>query len=239
MFTRVDWHGYRFDGHTSAVEDATAWAVRFRVEVDEEWCTRAAHIRVWSDHGERALRAESDGAGHWRIDGVAVEELDGCLDIDLEASACTNTLPIHRLGLGVGQTADAPAVYVRAVDLAVERLEQRYTRVDSDDSPYRFHYVAPRFEYDDVLSFDAAALTLEYPALASRVVLSVTSSSRALASRAGRRCRTRDRRRRCRRVRRRRPPGTTVGFRAEWLFLARTRPVVGRRGSRDTPIGPW
>ena len=80
------------------------------------------------------LRAESDGAGHWRVNGVAVEELDGCLDIDLEASACTNTLPIHRLGLGVGQTADAPAVYVRAVDLAVERLEQRYARVDSDGS---------------------------------------------------------------------------------------------------------
>ena len=169
VFTRSDWHGYRFDGHTSAVEDATAWAVRFRIEVDEEWCTRAAHIRVWSHLGERDLRAESDGAGHWRVDGVAVEELDGCLDIDLEASACTNTLPIHRLGLGAGETAEAPAVYVRAVDLAIERLEQRYTLLDGT-TPRRFHYVAPRFEYDDTLTFDESGLTIEYPSLASRVV---------------------------------------------------------------------
>jgi uncharacterized protein len=172
VFTRSEWHGYRFDGHTSAVEDATAWAVRFRVEVDEEWCTRAAHIRVWSARGERDLRAESDGAGHWRVDGVAVEELDGCLDIDLEASACTNTLPIHRLGLEVGQTAEAPAVYVRAVDLAVERLEQRYTLLDTgldSTGPRRYHYVAPRFEYDDTLTFDDSGLTIEYPALATRM----------------------------------------------------------------------
>ena len=55
-----------------------------------------------------------------RGNGRAEPELDGCFDVDLEASACTNTLPIHRLaGLGIGEEAAAPAVYVRATDLAV------------------------------------------------------------------------------------------------------------------------
>jgi uncharacterized protein len=49
---------------------------------------------------------------------------DGCRDVDLEASPCTNTIPIHRLGLEAGDSADAPAAYVRWLDLSVQRLEQ-------------------------------------------------------------------------------------------------------------------
>ena len=36
-------------------------------------------------------------------------KLDGCIDVDLKSSCCTNTIPVHRLQLGVGQSADAPA----------------------------------------------------------------------------------------------------------------------------------
>ena len=170
VFARAEWHGFRFDGHTSAVEDGVAWAVRYRIELDEDWCTRAAHVRGWSARGHRELRVESDGAGHWRVNGHAAEELDGCLDVDLEASACTNTLPVHRLDLAVGDGSDAPAVYVRAVDLAVERLEQRYTRLAAPGDPwFAFRYTSPRFEYDDTVTFDESGLTVEYPALARRV----------------------------------------------------------------------
>lgn len=46
------------------------------------------------------------------------------LDVDLESSALTNALPVHRMGLGIEPAADAPAAYVRALDLSVDRLEQ-------------------------------------------------------------------------------------------------------------------
>jgi hypothetical protein len=36
----------------------------------------------------------------------------------------TNALPVHRIALPAGAPADAPAAYVRAAGLAVERLEQ-------------------------------------------------------------------------------------------------------------------
>jgi hypothetical protein len=170
VFVRSDWSGFHFDGYTSAVEDGVVWAVRYRIEVDEDWCTRAAYVRARAAGGERDLRVESDGAGHWRVNGEFAEELDGCLDVDLEASACTNAFPIHRLDLGVGDRADAPAVYVRAVDVAVERLEQRYTRLDDADGRRHYHYVAHRFDYDDTLVYDAAGLTVDYPALATRVL---------------------------------------------------------------------
>ncbi len=74
-------------------------------------------------------------------------ELDGCLDVDLESSVCTNKLPVHRLHLGVGQAGDVPAAYVRALDLRVERLEQRYVRAADDQKHQRYDYSAPVFDF--------------------------------------------------------------------------------------------
>jgi uncharacterized protein len=47
--------------------------------------------------GVRSTVLEADGHGQWKVDGEAAPQLDGCLDVDLEASAFTNALPVHRL----------------------------------------------------------------------------------------------------------------------------------------------
>src|ERR687891_131049 len=80
------------------------------------------------------------------------------------------TLPVHRLALGVGQEADAPAAYVRWLDLRVERLEQHYVRVDDSGTRQRFHYTAPVFHYDDHLVYDGSGLVLDYPGIGTRVL---------------------------------------------------------------------
>jgi hypothetical protein len=113
---------------------------------------------------------EADGSGRWHVNGGAVSELDGCLDVDLESSACTNTIPVRRLGLAVGQSAEAPAAYVRALDLQVERLEQRYARVVDDGSHQRYDYHAPAFDFESCLVCDGAGLVLQYPGIASRAL---------------------------------------------------------------------
>lgn len=94
--------------------------------------------------------------------------LDGCLDVDLESSSLTNALPVHRLGLEVGQGADAPAVWVRALELGVERLEQHYVRLEDDGSRQRYRYSAPDFGFECQLSFDEFGLVLDYPGIAVR-----------------------------------------------------------------------
>jgi hypothetical protein len=106
----ADGSGHRIEGHTAAVEDGQAWAVRYRIALDERWITRTARVWGWSAVGRHEVAVEADGAGRWHIDGAATPELDGCLDVDLESSACTNTVPVHRMRLGVGQAAEAPAV---------------------------------------------------------------------------------------------------------------------------------
>jgi hypothetical protein len=69
--------------------------------------------------------------------------LDGCIDVNLESSALTNALPVHRMALPAGARALAPAAYVRAAGLALERLEQSYVGTSGQDTRQCFDYSAP------------------------------------------------------------------------------------------------
>jgi hypothetical protein len=168
VFIRPEADGHTIEGHASAVEDGEAWAVGYRLRIDGGWVTRRAEITGHSSAGRRAVVVERPANGPWLVDGVATPALDGCLDVDLEASAVTNALPVHRLGLAVGGAAEAPAVYVRALDLAVERLEQRYARRPDEDGRQRYEYAAPRFGFRCVLVYERDGLVLDYPGLARR-----------------------------------------------------------------------
>jgi hypothetical protein len=170
VFAYADDSGYRFDGHTAAVEGGTAWAVHYTISVDRTWLTRVVRVTGWSESGHREVVLEGDGAGAWRVDGHAAPELDGCLDIDLESSACTNAFPVHRLQLRIGHAADAPAAFVRALDLSVERLEQRYLRVADDGRESQYDYRAPAFDFDARLVYDDAGMLVSYPGIARRVL---------------------------------------------------------------------
>ena len=169
LFIRHERGCLRLEGHSTAVEEDEAWAIRYELTLDERWVTRSAHVVARSVLGVQEVRLEADGAGVWQIDGKAAAWLDGCLDVDLEASASTNALPIHRLGLSVGARADAPAAYVRAPTLRVERLEQTYARLPDDGENARYEYVAPAFDFSAVLTYDRFGFVLDYPGIAVRV----------------------------------------------------------------------
>jgi hypothetical protein len=170
--------GYRIEGHTAAVEDGQAWAVEYVITLDRDWLTKSALVHGRSATGRHELMLEADGAGGWTVNGAPARELDGCLDVDLEASSFTNAFPVHRLGLEVGQEAEAPAAYVRALDLSVERLEQRYAREANDGDRQRYHYTSPAFEglgprvsgelFETELVYDQAGLVIDYPGIAVR-----------------------------------------------------------------------
>jgi uncharacterized protein len=61
-----------------------------------------------------------------------------------------------------GTGREAPAAYVPAADLRVERLEQIYLRLDSG----RYDYASPNFRA--VLVYDEHGLIVDYPGIAVR-----------------------------------------------------------------------
>jgi len=169
-FLRRERSGYRVDGHSTAVQDGHAWGIRYELTLGEDWVTRSAHVVGHSPGAVHEVRLVGDGCGRWRVDGARAPELDGCLDADLEASACTNAFPVRRLSLGVGDEAAAPAVYVRAPALRVERLGQKYLRLEDDGAGrQRFEYAAPAFDFSAVLTYDRFGLVVDYPGIAVRV----------------------------------------------------------------------
>ena len=50
----------------------------------------------------------------------------------------------------------------------MERLEQRYVRLDDDGRRQRYHYMSPAFDFECELVYDEFGLVLEYPGIAVR-----------------------------------------------------------------------
>ena len=168
LFVQRRADGVLLTGCTTAVEDGTPWTAQYEIAVGEDWACRSAHVLAITKTGSRSRTLQTDGRGSWRVDGRPAPLLEGCLDVDLEASAMTNTLPIHRLQLAVGAKRSVPAAYVRATTLEIERLEQSYERLTGTAGASAFRYDAPAFRFRCELVVDSAGLVLDYPGIATR-----------------------------------------------------------------------
>ncbi len=160
--------GYRIEGHSTGVEDGEPWGLEYAIDLDRGWRTRSAEVRSRTSVGRRELTLKRDG-GCWLANGDRVPEVEGLLDVDLEASSFTNAFPVHRLGLEVGEQAEAPAAYVRTLDLRIERLDQSYARLPDEGDRVRYRYLAPAFNTDVELVYDQSGLAIDYPGIAVRV----------------------------------------------------------------------
>ena len=136
-------HGWTLAG-TAIVEDAgRACCLDYEVRCDDEWRTRRSHVSGWIG-GERVeLVLDADGSGHWKLNGIDQPQLDHCLDVDLAFTPATNTLPLRRLALAVGESAPVRAAWLRFPELTLQVLEQVYTR--TGDGAYRYESDGGRF----------------------------------------------------------------------------------------------
>jgi len=138
-------------------EQAAAEA-RYEVVCDERWHTRRADISLRDRRGERVLEVvvEND---RWYENGRTNEKVTGCLDIDLEWSPSTNTIPIRRLRLAVGQkSGPVTAAWVRFPDLRLQPLPQEYERTSS--RCYRYSSRLGEFVAD--ITVDEEGLAVNY-----------------------------------------------------------------------------
>lgn len=149
--------------HVIGTEDGCAFAGRFEIACDRSWRARSVSVELL---GARELAVTSDGAGSWRTSaGEACPELEGALDVDLPITPFTNTLPVRRLGLQPGQSADIKVVYVRAVLGRIEVDPQRYTCL----APRRYLYQSLDSDFSAEIALDDNDLVIDYPGLFRRL----------------------------------------------------------------------
>jgi len=141
------------------------FAAHYRIECDRSWRVRRAEATVLGD--DRRVLLESDGLGRWRDGaGRSLPDLDGAFDVDLPITPFTNTLPIRRLGLTAGQSADLKVVYVLLPAFEITTDPQRYVCLETGR---RFRYESLDSDFVRELEVDADGLVIDYPGLFKRV----------------------------------------------------------------------
>ena len=123
-------------------------ALAYRVVCDSAWRTHSVALSGWIASREinLSLRVE---AGQWFLNDVEQPQVEGCLDVDLNFTPSTNTLPIRRLGLAVGESATISVAWLRFPELTLERLAQTYRRTAERVWEYASDDFSARMEVDE------------------------------------------------------------------------------------------
>jgi len=150
-------------GVVIARENEAEFGLSYRLKLDALWHTKEVQIRTTSGH---VLHLESDGRGHWQENGKDQPALQGCIDVDIQATPITNTLPIRRLDLETGESMEIRLCYITVPDLTVFASSQRYTALEAG-SLYRFESLEDGFTAD--LPVDEDGFVLDYPGLFRRL----------------------------------------------------------------------
>ena len=150
------------DSVVLAVDEAQGpFRLAYRLKWDEAWQVREADLTSTVDGTTRSLRLQTNGEGRWQhADGNVIDELDGCLDIDIWPTPFTNSFPMRRSPLAIGERREfrmawiaAPALTFRAQPQAYTRLAERvYLFENLDGSGFRAE-----------LSVDADGIVVDYP----------------------------------------------------------------------------
>jgi hypothetical protein len=162
VMTRADESGFCADGQLVMVEDRPV-RVSYQLECDRRWRFTTLVMTVTDTSGQRTLRLSAGADGRWQADGEARPDLDGCVDIDIDCTPLTNTLPVRRLSWAPAAAHELTMAYVSVPELTVRPVSQQYTQLE----PGLYRYESGTFRAD--LPVDEAGFVLDYPAYWSRV----------------------------------------------------------------------
>jgi uncharacterized protein len=157
-----DTDGWTADGAMVGVIDGAAVRLTYRLRVGGDGATRTLDLA--DAVGGATLRLRADGHGRWwDADGAPVAELDDCIDVDISTTPLTNTLPVRRLRLAPGESAEIQVGYVEVPALTIRAVPQHYTRTDART----YRYASGSFAAD--VLFDEQDLVTDYADLWRRV----------------------------------------------------------------------
>lgn len=156
---------FTLQGSVLTVVDARPFQAQYLVHCRMDWSTHAVHVHTIHGESTRQLRLRRDRDGGWWRNDQRAPEFDDIMDIDLSVTPSTNTLPIRRLALDVRASAGTDALWVRFPTLTLERLRQRYTRLDE----HHYSYESGNGSFRADLEVDDEGVVVRYGDLWERV----------------------------------------------------------------------
>jgi hypothetical protein len=156
------------DGLLIAIGGNTPFRTHYNIRCDSTWSVRTVTLDLL-DNQSSTLHLEADGNGHWRsANGDPLPELDGCIDVDINATPFTNTLPIRRLGLTPGASTEITVAYILLPELQFRPGRQRYTCLSTDTHGGMYRYESLESDFIAELHVDSDGLILNYSTIWKR-----------------------------------------------------------------------
>jgi uncharacterized protein len=160
--------GLEFAGTIVAIHNEDPLEVHYRIECDADWRTRTVSIEQRLGLQESSLSLAVDTAGAWSDQrGGLIDTLTGCLDVDLELTPITNSLPVNRLNLAIGQVEEIAVAWIRFPSLEIVYARQSYERLS--ERTYRYRSLGSGFTAD--IDVDEIGLTVRYEGIWERVAI--------------------------------------------------------------------
>jgi hypothetical protein len=154
--------------------------VDYRLEAPD-FVTRELELTSTAEGWRRHLLLRHDGSGAWHADvedegdvpdgpwDGSLPELSEALDIDIQNSPLTNTMPILREGFREGGSGDFVMAFVTLPTLRVEASPQRYEHVRATETGSVVRYISRDGDFTADLELDTDGLLAFYPRLARRI----------------------------------------------------------------------
>jgi uncharacterized protein len=155
--------GWRLSGEVEVEEAGVAARLHYAIDCDPQWRTRSAMIEGEVGGHRISIALASDRAGHWTRDGAPQPDLAGALDVDLGITPATNTLPLRRLCLAIGESGHVRSAWLRFPELRLEPLEQTYLR--EAEHCFRYRALLDGTLFEALLETDAYGRVLRYEGL--------------------------------------------------------------------------
>ena len=124
--------------------------VEYVVSCLSDGSTKSVSVHVNTLTKEVLLNFRRETSGLWLVNGQERPDLEECKDVDIGVTPATNTLPIRRFQLKVGESRELVAAWLRFPELHVAPMRQRYTRLGENT-----------YLYESVMSGYKAELTVD------------------------------------------------------------------------------
>lgn len=169
-----DEDGYLADGmYVGRNDDTVPYRLQYEVRIDHAWQMVSVKLQLMDGpDGPEELSLSVDENCRWKTGaGEPMPALDGCHEIDIFATPFTNTLPIRRLGLAAGESAEISVAYFDAPGLEPRPVRQRYECIrpfGPENGLYRYEALfraGPPVE----IEVDTDGLVIDYPGCFKRV----------------------------------------------------------------------
>lgn len=146
------------------------YRVEYLLKLNQSWETSYCYLEAQFNNDVKKFAFEKTHH-KWSLNGAYLATFDGCTDVDISLTPFTNSLPINRLHLNVGQEETIDVIHIDILEDNIKHVQQKYRRLSHD--VWKYQNIPTDFEAE--IKVDDDGFVIDYPQLFTRT-LRVASS---------------------------------------------------------------